>query len=409
MGRLTEKIVIGLLGLFLLVTVGYQVYTAIYGSMKTETVFEYTVSRAIPVDGVAIRPEVVIEGEYNGIESYIFEDGERVTIGENVAEFYESHYSDRNLRRLRELEAEMGMLKDAQDSTVNNFAATEMLNRDIKEQLGYLTGISDRGRFANSGKIRESLSSLINKKQIATGMAEDFEPRLRALQDEFDSLEVEETDSSVIYVKAPLSGYFSKTIDGYEDILTPENVKDYGIADYLALFDGEAPDLVPRGVGKIIKNQNWIFAASAQKTSLEFVRPNQEVYLSFELSGKKIPATVTDIMQEKDDDRAVILLACNQVSGTLIEMRKESAVINFNQYTGLRVNMSDIRFQGEKRGVYVAEGNVVRFKLIDPIYEEQSFVLSRLIPPDTQGNEYVSLFDQIITKGNDLYDGKAIQ
>lgn len=409
MGRLTEKIVIGLLCLFLLITVGYQVYISVYGSMRTETIYEYTVSRSIPVNGIAIRPEVVIDGNFNGIENYLYENGERVTVGENVAEFHESRRSDINLRRSRELEAEMNMLKEAQDSIVNNFAATEMLNRDIKEQLGYLTGLSGRGRFAGSDKIRENLTSLINKKQISTGMVVDFEPRLAELREEYDNLGVEKADSSVTAVKAPVSGYFFKTVDGYEETLTPEAVKDYGIRDYLDLLDSPSPQPAPGKVGKIIKTQNWMFVATAQKSSLEFVRPNQEIFLSLGLGGIRIPAVVTDIMQEKDDERAVILLSCNEVSGDLIEMRKENAVINFNQYTGLRVNMSDIRFQGEKRGVYIVDGNTVRFRLLDPIYEEQGFILSRLIPPESLEQEYVRLFDQIITKGNDLYDGKAIQ
>lgn len=408
MGRFTEKIIMALIAVFLLAYVGYQAYAALYGSIKTATAFEYTVSRTLPVEGIAIRPEVVIEGDFQGIENYIFEDGARVTVGESVAEFYESKKSDANLRRSRELEAEIGMLEEAQDASANNFSSAEILNRDIKEQIGYLTGASGQQRFDEVSEIRGKLTALINKKQIATGMTTGFEARISELRTEYDSIDRETVDDSVMRVRAPLSGYFCKIVDGYEEELSSDSVSDYSITDYLALIDGEAPAVTGRNVGKIVKTQNWLFAAAPPKASLEFVRPGQEVYLSFESVGRKISASVESVMQEKDNERAVIVLACNEVSGELIRLRKTDAVIRFSRYTGIRVDMADIRFQNEQRGVYVIDGNTVRFKLIDPIYEEQSFVLSRLIQPESDEEQYVRLFDQIITRGNDLYDGKVL-
>lgn len=410
MSRLTEKIIMALVALFLLIYVGYQVYLSFYGSMTTEAALEYTVSRAVPAQGVIIRSEIVIEGNYDGIENYIFENGMRVTVGENVAEFYENEYSNRNLRRSRELEAEIAMLKEAQDPVVSNFSTTEGINRDIKEQLGLLSRVSNTGKYESSMILKQSLTSLINKKQIATGVAENFEPRISELMAEYEGLDKGLEQSTTVFAKAPVSGYFCRDVDGYESWLSTKSIEDYSINDYFAVIDGDSPFEPHDSIGKIVTNQNWIFAAAASRSSLEFARPGQPVTLSFESINKKIPATITEIMQEKDNERAVILLSCDRIAGDLLELRRANATINFSQYTGLRVNMSDIRFVDDKRGVYVLDrNNTVRFRELDPVYEETGFVLSRLLQPDSNEIEYVRLYDQIITKGTDLYDGKVIQ
>lgn len=410
MNRLTEKIIMGLVCLFLLGYVGFQAYNSFYGAMQTETALEYSVSRTVSAQGVIVRSEIVIDGNYDGIENYIFENGARVTIGENVAEFYEDESSNRNLRRLHEVETEIALLEEAQDPVVSNFSTTEGINRDIKESLGYLSGISNTGKYANSADLKQKLGSLINKKQIATGVAESFNARISALTEERERLESGLSQTSTVFAKAPVSGYFCQTVDGYENNLSLKSTEAYGFGEYLAIIDGDAPTEPRDAVGKIITDQNWIFAAAASTASLEFAKPGQSVTLSFESVNQQIPATILDIMQEKDNERAVILLKCNYVSGSLLELRRASAAIHFSNHTGLRVNSTALRFVNDMRGVYILDrNNTVRFKELDPIYEESGFVLTALRQPDSQETQYVRLYDQIITKGTELYDGKVIQ
>ena len=409
MTRIPEKIIAGLLVLFLIITVGYQVYLGVYGAVRTETVYDYTVSRAIAADGIAIRFETVLGDKPGGIENSIFEDGTRVSVGENIAEFYKNEQSNASLRRMRELESEIKMLQAAQDRSVNNFSTTDMLNRDIKEQLANLAKASDSRRFYAAGDIKKELKSLVNKKQVATGQVQNYNERIEALESEYSGLVSTDAESYTVITQAPVSGFFSRNVDGYEQALTPDTVKDFTVADYLSFIDAPTRTPPTDKIGKIVTTQNWMFAAACDKHNLDAIRPGQEVTLVFDAINQRVPATISDILQEKDEDRIVILLRCNQISGDLLALRHTSTVIAFNQYTGVRINMPDIRFLGDQRGVYILDKNTVRFKLIDPIYEEQNFILSRLIPPDVRDDAYVNLFDQVITRGIDLSDGKVIQ
>ncbi len=412
MARVTERVVLILLAVFLLVTVGYQVYLSLYGGTKTETIYEYAVARAIPVEGIAVRSETIIDGVYPGIVNYLFEDGERVSIGESVAEFSESDRSDRNLRRLRELEQELKMLESAREVGENNFTLADMLNRDIKEQLTNLTLSSVQNKYSSMPDVRDKLTELINKKQVATGLAKSFTPLVNELTLELANLSEQEKDNATLNATAPVSGYFVKTVDGYEAGVSPKIVEEYTVADFLKLLDGDAPEYGQNAAGKIVRSQNWVFAAAASKTALEFVKLGQMLEITFEDAGGSIPATVSKILQDKDEERTVLVLACNHVSGPLLGLRKGDATLTFSQYNGLRVDMAHVRFMGEARGVYVLEDGVARFKELKPVYEDKDFILSEFLPPSSinpEDERYVKLFDQIITKGKDLYDGKTIQ
>lgn len=70
----------------------------------------------------------------------------------------------------------------------------------------------------------------------------------------------------------------------------------------------------------------------------------------------------------------------------------QSAELIFDEYQGLKVPRSAIRFQGDQKGVYVILGKDVTFKKINVIYEGDDYVLSE----NTSNEDYLLLYDQIL-------------
>ena len=56
-------------------------------------------------------------------------------------------------------------------------------------------------------------------------------------------------------------------------------------------------------------------------------------------------------------------------------------------------------------GVYVNFSNVVYFKKINPVYEDDNYVI---VPKKTDENNQVEMYDSIIVKGRNLYNGKYL-
>ncbi|GHU80382.1 hypothetical protein FACS1894191_5580 [Clostridia bacterium] len=344
MSHLPEKIMFGVIGLAFTIWVGYHAYDYYNKPIELETVFEYTVSQNIIAEGIAIRDEMIIDQPTYGIENYLFEDAARVSVGQTVAEFYDSSVSDRNIKRMRELESEIAMLSGAQDKNVNNFSNADTLNRDIRGQVGRLSTLSSVGEFGQARQIKSELVSLLNRRQIATAKADSFSDRIRALTAEYKGLENTTSGESMLTVTAPRSGYFVKTVDGYEQYLSSRVIGEYKIEDYLKAIRSSQPAPKAEYAGKILTSHVWYFAASAKKYNIEYVKPGQQVQLEFPDIQVSLPAKVTDVLADNSLEDAVILLECSQLSPDIVNLRTEDVIIRFTNFTGLRINSTSIRF-----------------------------------------------------------------
>ena len=79
--------------------------------------------------------------------------------------------------------------------------------------------------------------------------------------------------------------------------------------------------------------------------------------------------------------------------------------ILFRQYTGIKIPKSAIHFEGEQMGVFVNFSNLVQFKKISPVYEDENYVI---VPAVQSADNQVKMHDSIIVKGRNLYDGKYL-
>ena len=107
--------------------------------------------------------------------------------------------------------------------------------------------------------------------------------------------------------------------------------------------------------------------------------------------------------------QTAIIMKCSRVNSKLIGMRHIVADIEINSYLGLKISPAAVRFTEEGSGVYVLEGGRVQFKNIDILYEDEDFVLCRIVEEheENAGNPLL-IFDEVIIEGVDLYDGKII-
>ena len=126
-----------------------------------------------------------------------------------------------------------------------------------------------------------------------------------------------------------------------------------------------------------------------------------------------IPASIDGIYPDDETGDAVVFLKTNYINETLISQRIVKLDIRFKSYSGLRISISALRYDGMTEGVYVKNGNLISFKAIERIYTDEEFILCKsaaVIEDENSEKRYEPLnqFDEIIIKGTDLYDGKVI-
>ena len=405
--RVIEKLVKYMLILFLLVYVGVQGSRFVSSPISTQTAHLTTVYRSVSGPAVVFREEIVLEGSGSHVVSSLFDDAVRVLVGEPVAEFLPpgTYVGSRSL--LRQTQWEIDILLEAQNSAINHISNTEILGRNIQQQLGGLVTMSATGDYRGATDLRLNLTSLLNQRQIATGQEQNFDARISQLVSEQERLTTAAAHGATGVVNAPVSGFYARSVDGLENVLTLDAARSGTFRQLKSFIENAAPRGEPERAGRIVTSHNWYIAVLIDNYQTQWIRPRQMLEVYFACTGIRTPATVRRILSENWEDQAVLVLHSNHVSSETISLRASDVRMDFSQHEGIRVDSSALRFVDGERGVFTLTNNVVSFRRVDPIYEEPGFLLSR--PPLNPHDQFMlRKYDQIIIGGVDLEDGRVL-
>ena len=86
-------------------------------------------------------------------------------------------------------------------------------------------------------------------------------------------------------------------------------------------------------------------------------------------------------------------------------MRTGNIAIVKDEYEGIRVPSTALRVVDSVTGVYVVSGMEAKFVAIDIIHSTEDY---SICAPNTSDSSKLRLYDEIIVKGKNLYDGKII-
>lgn len=400
------KIVMAVLALFLAAYVVYQAVDYFYDPYTMETVYDYTFQDVVSCKGVLIRDEAVLEAEYSGVPDYIYKDGSMISKGMAIAEIYPSAQDILNRERVKELEAEIEMLRASQNTAENYLSIFDTIGSQISDVLGNVVADMRNGDVSGIASKKTRLMTLINRRRIIAGTEESYDGRIVELEKQIEGLN-SRTAQAEGYITAEKKGYFSSTTDGYESILTLSGADELTIADVRGALDGDGRQAVPSSaIGKLVSTYKWYYAALIPAADAERFRNGMELKLLMDSSDiERLPVTVTRIITEEDSDSAVVLLSCGYMSEQLSRLRTSDAEIFFGSITGLRIPDRSVRMVGGVRGVYVLKKQTVRYKPIEVIYSGTGFVIVKW---DSEDAKALQIFDEIFVGGNKLYDGKQL-
>lgn len=399
-GRLIKVAIIGLVALI----IGLQFFRAFYKPISTDTVINYSTYNGIEVSCFAIRDESVLTTTKSGYIGYNIADGEKVKKDGSVA----SVYSDRNDANI-ETEIENLKIAIADLEEINGYNNSEAVDIDkldsnISEALTDFVSASNGGKISSSVEASAKLLKLINRRQIATGVTDGFTSQLEAAKAELKSLKASKNGATA-NIKSDNSGYFVSQIDGYESVINSESVKKL-TPEKLQNLESKVVDYKGRIVGKIVSDYEWYLAAPISlDESLKFKEGDLMTLLTGFESIPELPVTVSHINKGKEGDSAVVVFSCNYVNGDLATMRQKDMTVVLENYRGLQVNSKAIRFVDGQKGVYVLTGSTINFVPVNVLYSTDSYCICE---EQTTGVR-IKLYDEIVVKGKNLYDGKVVE
>ncbi len=393
---LVKWLVVGFLVLFL----GIQVYQSVYSSYSTESAVYYEDYDGIPITGFIIRNENIITSDTAGVMSYTIPEGGRVAKEGIVAEMYTSEAAAAAALQAEELEAEIQSLQSLQQYNDPTAADLDLLHTQVQTAFQNLLESTEGGRYDGLADSAEQLLSLLNREQIVTGQVTDFSGRIAALEAEKAALG---NNLPVQSVSSPYAGYFVSSADGYESVLSTDMI-DPLTPDQLNALE---PAALPAGniVGKVVSDYEWYIAANISFSDSLQLAEGDSITLRTSLSSMPdLPVTVKKINKSATGEDVTVVFGCTYMNGELAGIRTHPMTIVLQTYEGLRVNAGAIRIVDGQRGVYVVEGAEAKFVPVNILYSTDSYSICEM----SGSGDGLQLYDEIIVKGKDLYDGKAI-
>lgn len=400
-----RTLAIALCGALLLSYVGYQVLRLRSKTFETQTAEYDSVLETIRTEGFALRDELTIPLMSDGVLVYNYDDGDKVGITSVLAYEYDSEEAAQNKQRMDEMQIELENLLTIQDMQGSGNSNLELLSNQINEKANNLIDLADTGITEGLSEVKEDLTFLFNKKQVALKESESFEKRMIYLENQLAYLE-ESAGEPLRSIETPAEGYFSKLVDGYENLYTTEYLNDMTLEDFDYLNSMEA---VRQGeyVGKIVKNQNWYFIVAIDNDDMELFYQNTYATLDFGFAnGETMEAQIYKTIPFDEEDRSIVIFRCKEIDENLLGLRRQSVDISFKTYSGLKVSREALCYEQSIVGVYVLERDaIVRFKPISIIRNQGSYVLCEGIGEDSN---CLKRFDEVILNGGDLQDGQKI-
>ncbi len=393
MNSITVKVLGIALSVFILIMVGSQIVFNINNSHDTEEAVLYTVNENISFKGMFLRDERVIkyDNTAGGVMNYLYDDGLKVSENSAIAKVYSNEDQIYYRNRLSRLKSVLSDLKRSQSPGTTNYVQAETLKSKIEGHYLNVANMIQRKDYSSVSDESDDLLYTMNIYNIVTGTTGDFKPAIRQIKAEINELKTKIEDP-VESIKSNESGYFVKSVDGYETSVEFDDLENMSTDELQRLFDIK-PNVPENAVGKLLKSYEWKFLGIIKNTNKFLI--NDGLSIRFNSSNKIYGVTVDSIKPIDGTDNSIVILSCNELDDTVLNNRFDNAELIFDEYTGIKIPREAIRFQGEQKGVYVMLGQDITFKKVDVIYEGDDYVLSK----NTSNDSYLLLYDQILLEG----------
>lgn len=404
------RIASGILSVFLLIYVGFQIFSGSRSNYTTQAVYVQSVTQTVSVDGIFFRDETVIPVEASGVVSSYYPVGTKVAVRTALGCVYQSDAALRNQYRLNDLQNAKNALQKAESSaSASDVVKPEVLNGQASDCVSRIISSRDKEDLSGLSDLKAELLEVMARRALVLSETTDYSARTDALSQQIDSLQ-SQAEGGMQEFSSTASGYYVDHVDGWEGTLNADHREAMTVADvekFTADYEGDETD---QSSVKIVTNHDWQFVFTLSEQELQSTSGSRTMTLQFPGLSDPVKMKVLSTDRDAESGRYKVTLQGDTVSAYLLNARVQTAEILVTTYNGLKIPKEALRFPDNQMGVYVLLGDKMYFRKVDVIYETTDYVLSRTYyKGDSDGAEFVKLYDTIIVKGKDLYDQKLLR
>lgn len=390
-----------------IIVISYIVYNAFaysYSPIDTQRLTEETtIEETIDFKGFALRDEKIIDTSASGTVIPLAHDGKRVANGDDIAVVCQNDDQAAAYTKLESLKHELERYKNINDPDGTQELSADKLNTKISDAYDDIMDAVTTGAY---DELPDALTAYADKcatKQILTDGSIDLSAKLTSLENEIAALTAQNINYSS--VKAPKSGYYINTIDGYESALSYKDALSLTSQQIESALNAEPAAVSGNSLGKIVESYKWYIVGETESQNSSYFKNGAKITVNFPKEGVN---HVTMLVEKADTqgDKMTVVLSCSLMDEAFANMRTEDMQIVTKSHTGYRVPSNVIRFDEDNNtGIYVLRGKIITFIPVEIIYTEDDFAI---ISSSSSNGKSVRLYDEVIIKGKDLEDGKVI-
>lgn len=402
--RAALKAVFAMGGLLFLLAAAYiivQLYVILGREYKTEIAVLYTMADSVELPGFVMFDAINVPGEGN--LGYLVEDGERVSEGAVIAEKYTDDSQSAAREQLIRLQNNIDLLTKSQNSAGSDLT---LLTTQTKTALYNLLDQLDTASYSGMQDAESEFLLAQNRLQISTGQTSGFQSTIAELEAERDTVAAQLEGLETI--TAEENGYFISAASAMPLDLEEQTLADATPAKIQELLDQGVPASTASLAGRIVEGFSWRFYTVCDQDTAERFDGVTNVRIS--IPGKEetpLDATVSSVELDEESGLAKIVIECQTINSDVLRLGQETAKIDLQIYQGLRIDKNALHIVDGEKGVYVKYGDLQRFRKIQILYEDDTYML---VPSDGSvgGDSEVRLYDEVIVEGSNLQDGGLI-
>lgn len=389
--------------------------------LTTTLAYHYRVEETLSLSGFVVRDELVLPAESSGLLQIQREEGERVSDGGTVAMVYSDQASLDRQKEIESLNARIEQLQYAREAAVGAEVAQKLDEQIRQNLLDYRAAVTAE-RYRDAEKRGNDLRNQVLKRDYSGADTENLDAQISELQAEVKALRSQSAGTTK-RISATESGLYSAVVDGYETVLTPENLTTLMPSNLTGVKPSEE---AASNVGKLVRGKEWYYAAVVSADTAASLKKMEQqgdrLLLRFAKGVERdLPVSIYSIGEE-ENGRVVIAFEGDTYLSQLTLLREQSAQIIYGTVEGIRVPKEALRIvtrtsteeDGTETetlvtGVYCVVGLEAGFKPVEILYTADHFVLVEPNPAADREGQRLRPGEEIIITAKDLYNGKVIR
>ncbi len=378
-----------------------------------------TVQDTLRLDAYLFRDETPLYSGTDGTDCFLVNDGERVSKGTPVSITYADETDASVQERITRINRMIRILEQSNLADGAQTTDLAVLDQRIEALTVELLREVAEGDLSKALRSEESLWIEMNRRQALLDSDYNYVTQINLLKQERADLERSLRGRSV-QVNAPEAGYFFGAVDGYETVFTMDALENLTVDSFLQLANSSADSRVLNDAcGKMVHSAAWYIAVATDKRTASAYREGQSYDVLFPYSGSlTISMRLDRKIMQTDSDTVVLVFESKQLPESFDYSRTQTVSLVTQTHSGIRVSADALRILDGVTGCYVLDGTRVVFKKADILYRNEEFIVCNVPYNSVKDNrddkafisaEYISLYDTVITSGDDLYVGKVLQ